>query len=202
MLRHARGCNILCRAVAIASTRMPAAPKTDHRAILKSSLHLLRTSGPALLSLRAVAADLGIAPNAIYHHFPNRNALDHALAEEAARRIRQRAERALRNASPPAALHCFALAYLRFAAQQPALYDMLLTTANESCSDGERRRLWALLLHVVASHASAHEVPQAATSIWSLLHGAVTLSRAGMLGTATPRQAVAFGLSALTKKER
>lgn len=53
------------------------------RAILDSASAQLAEAGPAALSVRAVARDLGMASSAVYRYFPSRDALLTALLVEA-----------------------------------------------------------------------------------------------------------------------
>ncbi len=70
---------------------MPPAPRTARataraeltRAILDSATGQLAEIGPAALSVRAVARDLGMASSAVYRYFPSRDALLTALIVEA-----------------------------------------------------------------------------------------------------------------------
>src|SRR5918992_932508 len=70
---------------------MPSAPRTARaiaraeltRAILDSAGRQLVEVGPAALSVRAVARDLGMASSAVYRYFPSRDALLTALLIEA-----------------------------------------------------------------------------------------------------------------------
>jgi AcrR family transcriptional regulator len=52
------------------------------RAILESATQRLAEAGPAALSVRAVARDLGMASSAVYRYFPSRDALLTALIIE------------------------------------------------------------------------------------------------------------------------
>lgn len=70
---------------------MPTAPRTARaaaraeltRAILDNATAQLADVGPAALSVRAVARDLGMASSAVYRYFPSRDALLTALLVEA-----------------------------------------------------------------------------------------------------------------------
>ena len=74
---------------------MPTAPRTAPRtarataraeltrAILESASGQLAETGPAALSVRAVARELGMASSAVYRYFPSRDALLTALIVEA-----------------------------------------------------------------------------------------------------------------------
>src|SRR5918993_689992 len=70
------------------------------RALVEEGLHLARSGGPAAVSLREVTRAIGVSPNAAYRHFSDREALVHAVANEAqqalARAILERVQ-----ATPP-----------------------------------------------------------------------------------------------------
>jgi AcrR family transcriptional regulator len=51
-------------------------------ALIESAIKLVRKEGPARLSLRAVAADVGVSPSAVYHYFPDKDALVTGVAHE------------------------------------------------------------------------------------------------------------------------
>lgn len=51
------------------------------QAILDAALTQLDAGGPAVVSVRGIAAQLGIAPNALYTYFPNKAAVLGALVE-------------------------------------------------------------------------------------------------------------------------
>lgn len=60
--------------------------------IVERALDVLDTYGLADLSMRRLAAELGVQPSALYHHFANKQTLLAALAEELlARGARERA---------------------------------------------------------------------------------------------------------------
>ena len=87
--------HLACSAVKVYSVHVPYPSKTDRQAILSAALETLARRGIRDLSLRNVAATLGLAPNALYRYFPDRAALEAALADEAARQL----ELALRKAA-------------------------------------------------------------------------------------------------------
>lgn len=51
------------------------------QAILDAALTQMDSGGPAAVSVRGIAAQVGIAPNAVYTYFPNRAAVLRALVE-------------------------------------------------------------------------------------------------------------------------
>ena len=71
----------------MASRRRPARAPYHHgdlrRALLEAAREVLREQGPEGCSLREVARRAGVTHAAPYHHFPSREALLGALANEA-----------------------------------------------------------------------------------------------------------------------
>lgn len=53
----------------------------SEREILAAALRLLDQGGPAALSVRGVATEVGVSPNALYTYFPTKSALARALVE-------------------------------------------------------------------------------------------------------------------------
>src|SRR4051794_30429184 len=98
---------------------MPHPSKTSQAEILAAALALVESRGPEGLSMRAIARRLGLATNALYPHYPNRGALEDALALEARWRILRCVERATagRRLNARYALELSGKAYLRFARQ-------------------------------------------------------------------------------------
>ena len=56
--------------------------KTSEEAIVAATVEIIEDRGMEHLSVRAVARNLGLAPNALYYHFPERKALEAAVAAE------------------------------------------------------------------------------------------------------------------------
>ena len=57
---------------------MPYPSKTDRNAILAVAMELVEKHGVDKLAIRSVAAELGLAPNALYRYFENLAALEAA----------------------------------------------------------------------------------------------------------------------------
>ena len=182
---------------------VPAVAKTDREAILSVALDRVRADGLAALSWRALAADVGIAPNALYHYFPTRAHLENALSEEAAQRMHASLRREVTRLPAPsrtvAADRILALstAYLRFAQREPHLYTAML---NGPCGTDEPNpehvALWSFVLGTAAALHGETRATSAAMSLWALLHGAVALLQAGALVGVRPADSIQFGLDA------
>ena len=95
---------------------MPAKKKIFREDILNAALELVRRQGPEGFSVRNTARQLGASTQPIYSEFENLEALRNALLEE----IRERFLR-----SQFQSYKAFALAFLRFARNEPGLFRFL-----------------------------------------------------------------------------
>src|SRR5690348_2578123 len=87
------------------------------RVLVDAALDLAAQSGAEQVSVREAARRAGVSPGAPFRHFPSREALLTAVAEEAQRRFRAEIETALATApdEPLAQFRSLGLAYLRWA---------------------------------------------------------------------------------------
>src|ERR1700737_4201030 len=102
------------------NARAPAPKPYPHgdlrRVLIEAALQLVADGGPDAVSVREAARRAGVSPGAPFRHFPSRDALMTAVAEEAQRRFRAEIDVALVTApasDPLARFRCFGLAYLR-----------------------------------------------------------------------------------------
>ena len=114
------------------TSRAPA-PKPYHhgdlrRVLIDAALQLVGEGDPDAVSVREVARRAGVSPGAPFRHFPSRDALMNAVAEEAQRRFRAEIEAALSKAPAGDALgrfRCLGLAYLRWALKNPTHFEII-----------------------------------------------------------------------------
>ena len=100
--------------------------KTDSRKILDAAMILLARDGLRGMSLRAVAASLKIAPNALYRYFNDHAHLEAAVGAEVSRMLHAVLREAAHGREPDAAIRAMAKAYLKFAGENQLLYEALL----------------------------------------------------------------------------
>ena len=108
-------------------------PKPYHhgdlrRALIEAALQLAEQGGAAAVSVREAARRAGVSPGAPFRHFPSRDALMNAVAEEAQRRFRAEIEAALAEATPGDPLGRFrrlGLAYMRWAMKNPTHFEII-----------------------------------------------------------------------------
>jgi len=109
------------------------APKPYHhgdlrRVLIDAALQLVGEGGAEAVSVREAARRAGVSPGAPFRHFPSRDALMQAVAEEAQRRFRAEIEAALATAAPGDPLgrfRCLGLAYLRWAMRNPTHFEII-----------------------------------------------------------------------------
>jgi AcrR family transcriptional regulator len=110
-----------------------AAPKPYHhgdlrRVLIDAALQLVGEGGAEAVSVREAARRAGVSPGAPFRHFPSRDALMQAVAEEAQRRFRAEIAAALGPVAPGDPLgrfRCLGLAYLRWAMRNPTHFEII-----------------------------------------------------------------------------
>src|SRR3954471_4857048 len=115
------------------TARRAPAPKPYHhgdlrRVLIDAALQLVGEGGPDAVSVREAARRAGVSPGAPFRHFPSRDALMQAVAEEAQRRFRTEIEAALAGApagDPLGRFRCLGLAYLRWAMRNPTHFEII-----------------------------------------------------------------------------
>ena len=112
--------------------RRTPAPKPYHhgdlrRVLIDAALQLVGEGGAEAVSVREAARRAGVSPGAPFRHFPSRDALMQAVAEEAQRRFRTEIEAALAAApaDPLGRFRCLGLAYLRWAMRNPTHFEII-----------------------------------------------------------------------------
>lgn len=166
--------------------------------LLAACRRLIEAEGIGAVSLRRVAREAGVSPGAPYHHFPDRAALLAALSTQGfallADRLRQARAAA---ADPPAALGALVVAYVEFAREQPAYFQLMfrpelsrsektpdLQTAGDAAFD--------LLVEAVRECQRAGAAPGGDPGplvgmVWALGHGLAALWLDGPLEDRTAR---------------
>jgi AcrR family transcriptional regulator len=106
------------------------APKPYHhgdlrRVLIDAALQLVGEGGAEAVSVREAARRAGVSPGAPFRHFPSRDALMRAVAEEAQRRFRAEIAAALAAGDPLGRFRCLGLAYLRWAMRNPTHFEVI-----------------------------------------------------------------------------
>jgi AcrR family transcriptional regulator len=94
-------------------------------ALVEAAAEILRKEGLEALTLRAVARKAGVSQAAPYRHFADRRALMAAVAEVGFQRLQQAMMQAMQSGQGRLGLKGVALAYIRFALDNPAEYRLM-----------------------------------------------------------------------------
>lgn len=178
---------------------MPYPAKISRERILAEAVALLEREGSARLSLRTLAADLGVAPNALYRYFPDRSALITALADACTERLQAALERAAQprgtaSRTPGESIRAMSRQYLRFAREHPHLYETMMLPGCHDEQAGAHHALWDFVVGEVARLTGEATAPRAAVALWALLHGTASLERSGVFGAKKPADGYQHGL--------
>lgn len=167
-----------------ASRAAARAPVDQRRALIDAAAKILADEGPAALSVRRVAQDVGASTMVVYTHLGDKDGmldavLEHAFAGFAA------ALTAVNERDPWKNLRALGHAYRAFAKANPAAYKLMFgkQTPSPALEKTGRRAFEALTSAIarvmVALDKPARAIEPAAMSVWSATHGIVSLELAG-----------------------
>jgi len=164
------------------------------RALLDEALAVIGERGVEGLSLREVAARIGVSHAAPYHHFTDKSSLLHALAFEGMAKMDEAMELAEEAAGddPRERLLGIGVAYVLFADEHPDYYaafnapEMADLPADAPPPEEAKGEMWERLMAAVVSCQRAGSLPEGdpvvlAVYMWSLVHGLTQLWRTGPL---------------------
>ncbi|MEM7305301.1 MAG: TetR/AcrR family transcriptional regulator [Planctomycetota bacterium] len=106
-------------------------PSATRATILEATRRLSVTEGFRAITMRKVAAEVGLTAPAIYRHFASKGELIEALLEEARGAFLGYLTQALEGGSAWERLMAAQNAYLRFALERPDAYELLMLTPNQ-----------------------------------------------------------------------
>ena len=191
---------------------MPPARTTYHHGNLREALlecaeQMLESAGVGEVSLREVARQTGVSHGAPRRHFPDKQALLDALAENGFERLGRELDAAVQEVDGPftARLTAFARAWVNFASRHPALLDMMFASKNRPQADSLRRaadRAFAASSAMICEAQARHDIvdrdnDQAATAILATIQGLTALIVSGMLPDRRPDDLIADTIETL-----
>ena len=166
-------------------------------ALLRAALELLAEDGADALSLRAVARRAGVSAMAPYRHYPDKDALLAAVATHGFEGLCDALRAADRDAAPGGALIAQAVAYVRFARTNPALFRLMFRPkrldAYPDLAAAGNATYGVLSARVEADAATGGDPDARALGCWALVHGLAGLFLDGQVGDriAAPEDEVA-----------
>jgi AcrR family transcriptional regulator len=179
-----------------------------HHALLEAGTELARAGGPDAVVLREATRRVGVAPNAAYRHFADRQALLAAVRSAAQAALAASIEAELAKLPPDddpasaarARLRAVGTGYLHFAQAEPGLFRTAFSvpadredTASPAQSDDSGMRPYRLLTAALNGLVDAGVLPPkrrqgAELLAWSAVHGLAVLVIDGPLrGLDDPR---------------
>ncbi|MFC3835031.1 MULTISPECIES: TetR/AcrR family transcriptional regulator [Deinococcus] len=180
---------------------MPYPSKLTTERIEDVAWERFQAGGEEALSMRPLAEELGVRAGSLYRHFDSRAALLRRLAQRAARDLQGEILRAAEGHEPRNALQATAGAYLHYARTNPHAYALLLVPGETLALPGLKtdagKALWLTLLGLVGALSGDPDDTDHVVALWTLLHGAASLERAGMYGASGPRGGITLGLNAI-----
>jgi len=169
-----------------------------HAALLTEAKRLVNELGVENISLRQVAANVGVSPSAAYHHFPDKESLLRAASKSAFDDMADFQSLALEKIPGTSALaarkrfRVLGESYVGFARENPNLFRLAF---GPYCDGHDRDREsslpWRMLvaaLNDLDNHGEIHPAmrPLAEVLTWSSIHGATTL----LLDELLPEEAI------------
>lgn len=154
-------------------------------AVIAAGMKRLAEGDESELGLRALARDVGVSATALYRHFPDKEALLDALADEGLRRLGAlQAQAWLKAGGASAGFKATGIAYVRFAHDEPALFRLSFTrkiperyreAGHVGGSDGGETAYNLLRAGVGEALPGVKDPDIAALHAWSLVHGLAML---------------------------
>jgi AcrR family transcriptional regulator len=170
--------------------------------IVKTALRLVEHGDTAGLSLRAVAAELGVKAPSLYRYFADKEALEVAIAEEILGIMLVKFRIAAATGDPDTRFRRVADTYLRFARERFTLYAFVIQDRIARYGSPAGKALWNLLLDAASGVSGQPDDTAAAVAIWSFLHGFATLEHSGAFGASGPQGGWERGVEAFLSNFR
>jgi AcrR family transcriptional regulator len=177
-------------------TRRGRTPSADiERELLAAAEAVLVRDGPGGLTVRAVAAEAGIAPMGVYNRLGGKDGLVDALLIRGFDRLRAACDA---TAGPDATARFYDAGrrYREFALANPHFYAIMFEDAiphefdNPEVGEHAIAAFHALVriveVSAVAGVIAAPDPVEVAQQIWSVIHGAVALELKGLVQTPDP----------------
>jgi AcrR family transcriptional regulator len=162
-------------------------------ALIETGAEILSKEGVNGLSLRKVASRAGVSHAAPYAHFPDKQTLIAAISTEGYRMLYERLDAAVQRYrdDPLRQLVEAAWAYVQFALADPAHFKVTFSGVVEKEKDYPAyvemsRKSFGLVVQIVEACQAAGvlkpgPVDVMAVSVWSLVHGFVSLLQEGQV---------------------
>ena len=157
-----------------------------------TAIELIAEHGVHGFSLAEAARRAGVSVGAPYRHFPDKESLLAAVGVRAYAALRPRLDAAVASASAPAEqLTAAATAYVRFAAEEPALFSTLFGAGIHKSRFPELTRAsvdaygsWLEAARALTSGGDDESATELAVDVLTIAHGHAALLQDGQFGDA------------------
>lgn len=158
--------------------------------ICQAAARLFVEEGPAAVSMRRIAAELGCGTMTPYRYFASKEQIVTAVRTRGMHRFSEALERALDTPGDGRTRsRAVRDAYIAFARRETATYRLMFEYPEPRRDDPAYRKAHARMWRTVAAHvevlvaegAVEADAPLLGHQIWAALHGAVMLEIAGLL---------------------
>ena len=174
------------------TTPAPAIQRTTAEHIAQVALEILESEGAEAVSMRRVASAVGITPMAIYHYFPNREALLNHITDREFSKLLEYILAHPSRGNTESRLADILEGYVDYALARPRIFDYVFSRprpgARSFPRDFQARRSPTLnpVADVVATAMEQgdlrkDDVWEIAFALWAHVHGYVMLYRAGRI---------------------
>jgi AcrR family transcriptional regulator len=160
------------------------------KALLETAFGLVDSQGVEAIGMRALAREVGVSSAAPFRHFADKHVLLDAIAEKAAAELERKLDEATAECSDALTqFRAMSVAYVRFAAEHPTLFDLIHSTESVSprflgeVKDERRLKLIALIIE----GQNAGLIPEADPELIALTSEALTHGLARMIVDRHPR---------------
>jgi AcrR family transcriptional regulator len=158
--------------------------------LLDAATRQLRAEGVEALSLRGVAAAVGVTPMAVYRHFHDKDALVDALVARGFGLWEKRLEQAIRARTPMRRIEAVLVAYAEFALAEPKFFELMFliprgnipaapASLASSPSPSITKLIAALHTAIEQSLIVRREPAQLILTMWGMCHGLIALHFTG-----------------------
>lgn len=160
--------------------------------IARVALSVLEKEGPEAVSMRRLAQAVGITPMAIYHHFPNREALLNTITDREFAKLLSHIRAHPLNGTLENRIAAVMEGYVDYAFKQPRVFDYVFSRVRDDArkfpQDFRARR--SPTLNPIADMLAAEmekgllkndDVWEVAFALWAHVHGYIMLYRAGRI---------------------
>jgi AcrR family transcriptional regulator len=158
-------------------------------ALIEEGLKRLENAPAEALSLREVARNVGVSATAVYRHFPDKQALLHALADVGGERMATAFETAMAAEKPgKEAFDAMGRAYVHFALKNRSLFKLMMSPEMMSgiAAEGRPRTRGMGMLTNALSELSGGKLSTEMQNVrrlqaWSIVHGLAMLMLDGLV---------------------